>query len=178
MIEPPSFVSPDLRALDMVSAEVVACAIWQDERPFRGLAGLLDWRLAGRLSALAKARFLTGERGEVLLVPSQCGGRPKLTFDKLLLVGLGPRASFNDDVARMGFERLQSTLAGLAVKKAVVELPGRSHGEMDAARAADLLAERSATLEQVWTLVDTEEAEAMVSKKLLRRADAGPRSDA
>ena len=48
------FVPRALRHLDETSAEVVACCIYRDERPLSGLAGLLDWRLSGRLSRLAK----------------------------------------------------------------------------------------------------------------------------
>ena len=60
------FVPPDLRRLDEAGAELLACCIWSDQWPMRGLAGLLDWRLAGRLSALAREAFLLGELGEVL----------------------------------------------------------------------------------------------------------------
>src|SRR5262249_732244 len=74
------FVAPDLRRLEAATqAELVACAIWEDERPMTGLAGLLDWRLAGRLSRLARDGFLAGTLGEVLFVP----GRPRLPFEKV-----------------------------------------------------------------------------------------------
>src|SRR4051794_25607192 len=115
------FVPPGLRQLDERGAEVIACGIYRDERPFAGLAGLLDWRLAGRLSRLAKKGFILGEVGELLAMPV----RPRLPFDKLLAFGLGPRGSFSDATFRTVLERTMSALAGLQVKKAVVELPGR-----------------------------------------------------
>ena len=68
------FVAPDLRRLEQVGGEVVACGAYRDERPFSGLAGLLDWRLAGRLSRLAKKDFLRGDAGEAALLPA--GPRP------------------------------------------------------------------------------------------------------
>ena len=78
------FVPPDLQKLDEpMAAEVVACCIWKDETPMRGLAGLVDWRLAGRLSVLEKSGFLLGNAGEVLCVP----GRPRMPFDKVLISG-------------------------------------------------------------------------------------------
>ena len=82
------FVPPHLHALDDHPAEVIACAVWSDERPMRGLAGLLDWRLAGRVSRLAKEQFVTGSVGEVLCMQ----GRPRLPFDKVVVVGAGERA--------------------------------------------------------------------------------------
>ncbi|MBX3191770.1 MAG: leucyl aminopeptidase [Labilithrix sp.] len=129
------FVAPDLRRLDEVSAEIVACGVWKDERPLTGLASLLDWRMAGRLSRLARQSFLVGEVGEILVVPS----RPRLPFDKVLVAGLGPRASFNDATFRKVLERLLDVLAGLSVKKAVLELPGRGDGGLAPERAAEIL---------------------------------------
>jgi hypothetical protein len=129
------FVARDLRRLDEVSAEVVACAIWRDSRPLVGLAGLLDWRLAGRLSRLAKQGFLLGEVGELLALPV----RPRLPFDKLLVAGLGPRSAFGEATFKRVLERTMDALAGLSVKKAVVELPGRGDDAIGADRAADIL---------------------------------------
>lgn len=131
------FVPRALRHLDETSAEVVACCIYRDERPLAGLAGLLDWRLSGRLSHLAKQGFLLGELGEVLAVPV----RPRLPFDKLLVVGLGPRGAFGDAIFRAALERTMSALDGLHVKKAVVELPGRGDEAIAAERAAEILVE-------------------------------------
>ncbi len=129
------FVPRALRSLDEVSAEVVACGIYRDERPLAGLAGLLDWRLAGRLSRLAKRGFLVGEVGELLAVPV----RPRLPFDKLLVAGLGPRSAFGDATFRKVLERTLDGLEGLHVKKAVVELPGRGDDAISAERAAEIL---------------------------------------
>lgn len=132
------FVAPDLRRLDEAASEVVVCGVWKDERPFTGLACLLDWRLAGRLSKLAKQGFLVGDVGEVLVLPA----RPRLPFDKLLACGLGPRATFDDEAFRTVLERILDALQGLSVKKAVIELPGRgvlTNTRVDAEQAASIL---------------------------------------
>jgi hypothetical protein len=115
------FVAPDLRRLDESSAEVVACGIWRDARPLTGLAGVLDWRLSGRLSRLLREGFVLGEVGEVLVVPV----RPRLPFDKLLALGLGPRPTFDETTFRTVLERALDAIRGLHVKKALLELPGR-----------------------------------------------------
>lgn len=170
------FVQPDLRALDATPVEVIACSAWQDERPFRGALGLLDWRLAGKLSALARSGFLRGDAGEVMLVP----GRPKLPFEKVIVLGLGPRGSFDEAVARAAIDRLRLTLEGLKVKRALVEVPGRASGELDAERLAEILIECARDLleEQAWTLVDTDDAETSLTQRLQRRRDARPRPGA
>jgi hypothetical protein len=176
MIEQLHFVEPDLRAIDTTSAEVIACSAFQDERPMRGLAGLLDWRLAGRLSVLAKNDFLTGAEGEIVLVP----GRPYVRFEKILVLGIGPRATFDDAVVRRVLGKLVSALDGLKVRRALVEVPGRPSGKLEPARAAELLLEcaESALEDEVWTLVDDELAEKAMAQKLVRRRDARPRPDA
>src|SRR5580692_8427937 len=110
---------PDLRRLDDSAAELCACTVWSDERPARGFAGLLDWRLAGRLSALLASGFFRGDEGETLLVP----GKPHLPYEKVLVAGLGPRAAFDLEAYGRAVDRLAATLAGLRVRRAVVELP-------------------------------------------------------
>jgi hypothetical protein len=129
------FVAPDLRRLDEAGSEVVVCGLWKDRRPLTGLACLLDWRLAGRLSRLAKKGFLVGDVGEVLVVPA----RPRLPFDKLLACGLGARASFDDTTFRAVLTRILDALAGLSVKKAVIELPGRGDEGVVPEHAAEIL---------------------------------------
>lgn len=176
MIEQLHFVEADLRALDGASGELIACAVFEDELPMRGLAGLLDWRLAGKLSGLAKSKFLTGAADEVVLVP----GRPHLPFEKILILGLGLRSRFGDSVVRRALARLSSTLEGLQVKRALVELPGRASGSVEPERAAELLLEcaEPALADEMWTLVDEAGAEEAMAKKLLRRRDARPRPGA
>ncbi|HEY1957066.1 MAG TPA: M17 family peptidase N-terminal domain-containing protein [Polyangiaceae bacterium] len=176
MIEQLHFVEADLRALDGASGELIACSVFADERPMRGLAGLLDWRLAGKLSALAKSKFLTGAADEVVLVP----GRPRLPFEKIIVLGLGVRSAFGDDVVKRVLARLAQALEGLQVKRALVELPGRGSGSLEPERAAELLLEcaEPALEDEMWTLVDEAAAEETMAKKLLRRRDARPRSGA
>ncbi len=131
------FVSPDLRQLDQASAEVVTCGIFRDQRPLTGLAGLLDWRLAGRLSRLLRENFVLGDAGEALIVPI----RSRLPFDKVIAFGLGPRNAFDEGTYRTVLERTFDTLAGLSAKKALVELPGRGDGAIPPERAAEVLLE-------------------------------------
>lgn len=77
-----------------VDLAILAC--FADERPLRGLAALVDWRLAGALSRLLREGFCTGERAELVLLP----GRSDLPTDRIVLVGLGPRADLDLDAAQ------------------------------------------------------------------------------
>jgi hypothetical protein len=157
------FCSPDLRRVDEMSAELIACGVFEDERPLGGLAGLLDFRLAGRLSRLARAGFLRGERGELFLVPP----RPRLPFDKLLLVGLGARSAFGDGTFRSALAQLSAAIEHLAVRRAVVELPGRSAAMIEPERAAELLLEAvgSSTAHDAWWLVEAADAQKRIAAR-------------
>ncbi len=103
------FTPPQLRKLDLSGTEVLVATLASDERPPQGLAGLLDYRMAGRVSRLMQRGFAEGKVGEVVLVP----GRPKLPFDKVLLFGIGKRADFCEPVFRAVLDRLLLTLEGL-----------------------------------------------------------------
>jgi hypothetical protein len=157
------FATPGLRGLDETTAELLACGVWEDERPMRGLAGLLDWRLAGRLSALARDGFLKGELGEVLCVP----GRPRLPFDKVLVLGLGARSGFDDEAFRTAVRCLLRSLEGLHVRRAVVELPGRGDGAIQPDRAAELVLDAVGDSEahDAWWLIETPEAQRRISQR-------------
>jgi hypothetical protein len=157
------FVAPDLRRLDDAQAEVVACGIWEEERPLGGLAGLLDWRLAGKLSRLARDGFLRGKLDEVLFVP----GRPRLPFDKVLVLGLGRRDQFGDSAFRTAVRRLVATLEGLHARRAIVELPGRGDDAVTAERACELAIEHVAPREDhdAWILVEAPDAQKRVAQR-------------
>jgi hypothetical protein len=120
------FLEPDLRRLDAANVELCACAVWSDERPVRGFAGLLDWRLGGRISALLRRQFFRGDLGDALLLP----GKPYVPFEKVLVVGLGERSAFGEERFRQGLHHIATALERLHVRRAVVELPGRATGAM------------------------------------------------
>ena len=146
------FVARDARRMEDAAAEVCACTIWSDERPVRGFAGQLDWRMGGRLSALLKTGFMRGDRGELLLVP----GRPQVPFEKVIVLGLGPRTGFGDGAFRDALARIARTLEGMRVRRAVVELPGRGCEAIDPEHAMELALEAASASPEhdAWWLVE------------------------
>jgi hypothetical protein len=146
------FITPSLRQVDTVGSEVLACSFFEDERPVRGLAGLVDWRMNARISRFIEAGDLVGKRGEVTLIP----GKPRLPFEKLLLFGLGPKQYFDEEVFLEVIHRMLDTLSGLRVRMVVAERPGRHTDMMDAIRAADLIIEACEGREDqdLWTLAE------------------------
>jgi hypothetical protein len=159
------FTQPDLKKLDLTGTEILVCSLSRGERPPRGVAGLCDFRLGGRLSRLVKAGFATGALGEVVLVP----GRPKLGFDKILLFGIGVPSDFSELVFRSVVEKVLATLEGLKARTAVVELPGRHLDAISAERAADILLEIAGARAEhdVWTLIETVEAQRVITQQTI-----------
>lgn len=79
-------------SLDEVEAHLALILTYQDVRPLRGQAGLVDWRLNGYLSKLLMQERFRGELGEALLMPS--GGR--VAARELLFLGLGSKAGIRE----------------------------------------------------------------------------------
>ncbi len=160
------FIAPSLRRLDQAGTEVLVVAVATDERPPHGVAGLVDWRLAGRVSRLMEQGVVSGELGEVVLIP----GKPKLPFDKVLLFGFGARAEFSERVFRAVVDKMLTTLEGLRARSAVVDLPGRHSDAIAPERAADMLLEQAAGRPEhdVWTLVESAEAQRAISAHVIQ----------
>jgi hypothetical protein len=147
------FLPPLPRRLDEANVELCICAIWSDQRPMRGFADVLDWRLGGRLSAILQSGFVRGEAGETLLVP----GKPHVPFEKVVIIGLGSTRGFDEARFRDGVAHMARALEGLRVRRAVIELPGRSNGAIAAERAITLTLESvgASAEHDVWWLVDS-----------------------
>ncbi|HTA92003.1 MAG TPA: M17 family peptidase N-terminal domain-containing protein [Polyangiaceae bacterium] len=160
------FTTPELRKLDLLGTEVIVSTLASDERPPHGVTGLLDFRLAGRISRLIQSGFATGRVGEVVLVP----GKPKLPFDKLLLFGIGKQTEFNDPVFRAVLDKMLRTLEGLRARTAVVELPGRHFDAISPERAADILLESAGGQKEhdVWTLIEPLEAQRAITQHMIQ----------
>jgi hypothetical protein len=159
------FTLPQLRKLDLAGTEVLVCALAEGERPPKGVAGLIDWRLVGRISRLVASGFVSGVLGETLLVP----GRPKLPFDKILFFGVGSTRDFSESVFRSVVERVLTTLEGLKARTAVVELPGRHFDGITPERAADILLEMAGGRPEhdAWTLIEPLEAQKVIAQQTI-----------
>lgn len=66
--------------------------LFSDQRPLRGVAALLDWRLNGRLSQVLVKNQFEGKFGESLLMPAE--GR--IRSEEIMVIGMGPESTFNE----------------------------------------------------------------------------------
>ena len=70
---------------DRMEGDVVVAFFFADERPLRGAAALLDWRLNGLLTDRLVRREAIGHAGEHLLLPSN----GKIAASRVLFAGGG-----------------------------------------------------------------------------------------
>lgn len=73
-------------------------AIYENTRPFRGLAFKLDWRFRGVISDYYQKGMIKGEAGECTLIPIVRGESTDQKSYKLILVGAG---KFNESQTEM-----------------------------------------------------------------------------
>ena len=125
---------------------------------------LVDVRLdrPGGGEPLVTGANLKVTRGEVVMIP----GKPKLAFDKLILFGAGPRSTFDVPAFTEMVRAVLRALTRLRVRTAVVELPGRVDGLIDASTATDVvLGESESAVEcDAWILVEDVEARAAIEQ--------------
>ena len=114
-------LQPTLPRLDELAYDTLVLSHFADERPLRGVGGLVDWRLNGKLSRLIMAERLTGAWGEQLLYPQSS----RLTVNKLVYFGLGDRTKFGSTRFKEITNRMLRTLMRLGCWSFATVLPGR-----------------------------------------------------
>jgi hypothetical protein len=114
-----SYYPLTMEALDQADAEALCLFVSEDERPLTGLAGLVDWRLSGRLSRMIRAGLVIGAAGEALLTPPGM----RLAFKKLFVFGLGSASTEPELAARLADALRRLAQAG--VRDAALQLPAR-----------------------------------------------------
>ncbi len=161
------FVLPHLSKLDEIDGEILVGSVFVDQRPARGVVGLADFRLGGLLSRLMQSGFVTGSFGEVVMIP----GKPRLSFDKLLLFGAGERKRFDEASFTVLLRKILDAMEGLSARTGVVELPGRQEEVIEAARAADILLGETggSELHDAWTLVEIPDGRASIEQHMVEQ---------
>jgi hypothetical protein len=139
------FCGAELGRFDaLTDVDALIVSFFNDERPLRGVAGLADWRLCGRISRLLRTGRLRGALGEVTLLPP--AGK-RLPFGRLLLFGLGESdypAPFGEPEYRRAVKRLRDVAERAGARRYAVQPPGRATGLIAPRRALELWLEVAA----------------------------------
>jgi hypothetical protein len=123
--------------LDQVITDVLVIPFFSCDRPLRGASARADWRLCGLLSECLQREDLTGEWGEAALVPT--GGRMRSPI--LLVMGLGPRSDFGEEILREMARSATLRLLGLRLPIAGITFPDQVASRLDASREASIAIE-------------------------------------
>jgi hypothetical protein len=116
----PELLPASLEALDELFGFDAICAFLpSDERPFQGALGLLDWRLCGALSRVARSGFFAASPSERLLLPSDGRVPPGRVF----VVGLGPAGAVTPEGLEAELGRAAQMLTRAEVASVAVALP-------------------------------------------------------
>lgn len=135
-----SFAEAGLAALDALDGVDSACLyVFEDERPLRGLAGYLDWRLCGSLSRILVDGRFVGANGDALLFPVW----NRAPVARVFSFGAGKRKDLNPGAFALLARRSCQALTRAGVKGFAVHLPTLSGGD-DAERAQTFLSEGAA----------------------------------
>ena len=117
-------VAVETGPIEKAAVELVVVTFFENDRPLRGEAGRVDWRLCGMLSDLLVRGALRGSGGEAALIPTF--GR--LRAPRVLVLGLGSATGFGalevKSMARAAVQRC----AGLRVRSIALALPGHWTG--------------------------------------------------
>ena len=145
-----SFVAPRLRDLDSMPGELLVVSLFEDERPPRGLAGLVDWRMDGLVSRMRAVTInpdlpnphfksmVLGTFGaagdEKLLFPP--GHR--LPYFRVMTVGLGQTRRFDSHRYKAAVRTILLAASSMHVAQMTLQLPGWQVAGLPARRAADV----------------------------------------
>jgi hypothetical protein len=127
----------DLARWDEAPRDCLVLPVFKDDRPLRGAAGLVDWRLCGRLSKLVKNNRASAEAGETMMMPA---GR-RLRFARILWFGLGDAKGYTDERFKRDLDWILEVVGKAEVKDWAVQPPGRASGLIGARRAVELMLE-------------------------------------
>jgi hypothetical protein len=117
----------------LADVEALCLFIAEDERPLRGTAGYLDWRMCGEISRLLKASFFTGALGDRLLMPG--GGHVRAA--KVFAQGIGQAKSLSPEALGGILQDAGRMLTRARVSSVALEVPGA--GALDEAARAQAL---------------------------------------
>ena len=141
---PVAFLPIDLSRWDHgPGGDALVLPVWSDVRPLRGVAGLLDWRLCGRLSQMILEGRVSGAAREKLLLVTS-----RIPWRRVLAVGVGVSTAFDEDAFRSTIDCSLQALRGIGASSVAMALPGRDIDLIRPDRAARHFMEALAKSEQ------------------------------
>ena len=155
----------DLARWDETARDTLVLPVFKSDRPLRGAAGLVDWRLCGKLSRMLKGNRATAEAGETILMPP---GR-RLRFQRLLWFGLGEAKGYGDARFAHDLKWIADVVVKAGISDWTLQAPGRASGLIGARRAVELILDDDALAAAPLTLLEDPAGQKDIAE-LLRQA--------
>lgn len=140
----------DLARWDEAKRDCLVLPVFRDDRPLRGAAGLVDWRLCGKLSRLLRDSRASADPGETMLLPP---GR-RLRFSRILWFGLGDAKGYSEERFRKDLAWILGVVKKAAVTDWALQMPGRASGLIGARRAIEIVLEDPDLASQTLTILE------------------------
>jgi len=123
--------------VDLQESDLLVSGFFQDEKPFRGSTGWIDWRLNGRLSRFLIQNRFSGEWMERVLIPSE--GR--IASRLILLLGLGRIREYSYLVVRELVASILDVIKNLKASHLSFSLPYGEEYKVDCDKLTAVLIE-------------------------------------
>ncbi len=107
------------KPLDDLQTDLIVVTLYENERPPRGVGGLIDWRLHGFISRAILSGTIAGKSEETVLIPLH----KKLPARRLLLLGLGKETEYDLARARHTAYRLGKMISQIGATDVAVSFP-------------------------------------------------------
>lgn len=117
-------IAVETAPIEKVAAELAVVTFFENDRPLRGEAGRVDWRLCGMLSHLLARGALRGASGEAALIPTF----GHLRVPRVLVLGLGSANGFGALEVKAMARAAVRRCVGLRIQSVALALPGHWTG--------------------------------------------------
>jgi hypothetical protein len=107
------------RFLDQLWCHAVVVFLFEDDALKNGRLSRINEILVGTLTPLLETRFITGARGEIILIAPQ----QRIKAEKLLFMGLGPVSGYSARIMPAVIRKLSSCLDRLHVNEFCFMVP-------------------------------------------------------
>ena len=111
---------------DLPKHKCLALGIFADEKPPRGICGLIDWRLNGMISSEIKQGRISGEFKEKIVIPFP----QRIGSEMLLLFGLGNSHDINYDKIYNAAYLIAEAVYGMSLRSFAFELCGEDRSSL------------------------------------------------
>lgn len=120
---------------DRLKHRCLVLGCFSDEKPPRGVCGLMDWRLNGMLSREIKQHHITGEFKEKVAIPHP----DRAGCDLMLLFGMGPVADLSYDRIYDAAYDTMGTVDKMKIWDFAFDVPGEGRSALTTAGALEAM---------------------------------------